>query len=158
MSRRRPSPTTSDSRQTLLDFGLYQMPSPPPALPGSLSCAAQVCGLVSYALDQARQVRGLSRAMVAARMSELCGERVSEAMLNATTAESHEAHRFPLQWLPALVEATGCTEALTSLAERMGALVLIGREAMDARLGQIDRQMEMLRGEKARLKREVRHA
>lgn len=149
--------TIPDERQPSL-FGepLYAVPSPPPTLPGSLSCSALVCGLVSYALDHARQGEGLSRTMVAARMSELTGERITEAMLNAMTAESHEGHRFPLQWLPALIAATGCHEVLTSVADKVGALVLIGQAAVDAKLGQIERQMERLKAEKAKIKQGVR--
>lgn len=149
--------TAPDERQSSL-FGesLYTVPSPPPALPGSLSCSPLVCGLVSYALDHARQGEGLSRTMVAARMAELTGERITESMLNAMTAESHEGHRFPLQWLPALIAATGCHEVLTSVADKVGALVLIGQAAVDAKLGQIERQMERLKAEKAKLKRGVR--
>ncbi|MGR0183399.1 hypothetical protein [Azospirillum aestuarii] len=154
--RRRSSPTICDPAQPTLP-GVPSplatpVPAPPTGLPGSLSCAAAVCGLVSYAIDEARGA-GLSRAMVAARMSELTGERITEAMLNACTAESHEGHRFPAQWLPALIVATNSYALMRDLADRVGAVVLVGQEAVSARLGQLDAQMDSIRRQKALLKR-----
>jgi hypothetical protein len=87
-------------------------------------------------------------------MAELTGERITEATLNAMTAESHEL-RFPLQWLAALVEATGCTDPLVFVAQQVGALVLIGQEALDARLGQVQRQVALLKREEARIKQQM---
>jgi hypothetical protein len=152
--RRIPTPTTADDRQSSLFDRLYPLPEPPRTSAGALGCAARICGLVSHALDYARTEGGLTRAMVAARMAELTGERITEATLNAITAESHEL-RFPLQWLAALVEATGCTDPLVFVAQQVGALVLIGQEALDARLGQVQRQVALLKREEARIKQQM---
>ena len=153
--RRRASPTIDDPAQAALP-GLppatapLPIPPPPSGLPGSLNCALNVCGLVSHALDEARSA-GLSRAMVAAKMAELTGEPISEHMLNACTAQSHEGHRFPAQWLPALVVATGSYALLRDLADRAGAVVLVGPEAVAARAAALDAQMEALKRQRALL-------
>ncbi|NYZ17026.1 hypothetical protein HL658_31170 [Azospirillum sp. RWY-5-1] len=152
MTRRR-SPTVADERQRALPLGGIPASRPPSYLPGSLECAALVCGLVSYALDEARQVRGMSRAAVAARMAELSGESISEHMLNACSAQSHEGHRFPLQWLPALIAATGCFDVLQSVADRVGATVLVGEAADAAEVARLDQIAAQARAEKARILR-----
>jgi hypothetical protein len=128
-------------------------PPPPSGLPGSLSCAAVVAGLVSYSLDEARHNRGMSRAAVAARMTELTGEHISEAMLNAMTADSKEGHRFPAQWQPALVVATGCVGLPAELDYRIGAKLLIGAEVLEAQIAAEDKAIEDAKRRKAMLLR-----
>jgi hypothetical protein len=153
MTRRRRSTPTSDhpGQISMLPHVYHALPRPPTALPGSLGCATRVAGLVAYGLDQARIERGRSREDVAARMAELTGERISKDMLNAMTAESHQGHRFPLQWLPAFVEATGCYELLTQMAELIGALVLIGQDVIAAKMAEQDRVVADALAEKRRL-------
>lgn len=130
---------------------LHRIPAAAPNTPGSFGCAARVAGLVSHCLDAARTRRNQTRTMVAARMSELTGETITESMLNAMTAESHIGHRFPLQWAGALAEATGCYDLHAFLAEQVGGLMLIGEAALDARLGQVRRQRRQLETEERRL-------
>lgn len=137
----------------MLEDAYAPLPRAPLALPGSLGCSTRVAGLVAYGLDQARMERGRSREDVAARMSELTGERISKDMLNAMTAESHQGHRFPLQWLPAFVEATGCYDLLTQIAELVGAMVLIGQDVIRAKMAEQDRIAAQAQAEKRRLAR-----
>jgi hypothetical protein len=144
---RRPSPTVHAPGQGSLPLPRL------PAIPGSMSCATRVTGLISYALDDIRLRVGLSRVMVAARMSELTGERITEHMLSAMTAESAEGHRFPLQWLPALIEVTDCVDVARSILDVCGLGVLEPEEARDQRLGALRRQIELLRTEERRLSR-----
>ena len=47
------------------------------------------------------------RDQVAARMSTLLGTSITQAQLDAWTAATKPLHRFPLEYLPAFVEATG---------------------------------------------------
>lgn len=157
MSRRRhPSSTSPHPAQlSLLPDAYSPLPRPPAALPGSLGCATRVAGLVAYGLDQARLERGRSRDDVAARMSELTGERISKDMLNAMTAESHQGHRFPLQWLPAFTEATGCYDLYTQMAELIGAMVLIGQDVIAAKMAEQDRIAAQAQATKRRLARMV---
>ncbi len=150
--RRRISPTSPHPGQfSMLPDAYHALPKPPAALPGSLGCATWVAGLVAYGLDQARIERGLSRDDVAARMSELTGERISKDMLNAMTADSHQGHRFPLQWAPAFAEVTGDYTLLTQIAELVGALVLIGQEVIAAKMAEQDRIAARAQAEKRRL-------
>lgn len=152
--RRRPAPTSPHPAQfSLLPDAFSPLPRPPAALPGSLGCATLVAGLVAYGLDQARLERGKSREEVAARMSELTGERISKDMLNAMTADSHQGHRFPLQWLPAFVEATGCYDPLMQMAELVGAMVLVGQDVIAAKIAEQDRIAARALAEKRRLAR-----
>jgi hypothetical protein len=138
---------------TQLDMldGFYAVPPAPRLVAGGLGCAAAVAGLVSAALDHARDMRGLSRAMVAARMSELTGEAISAQSLDAMAAPSH-GMRFPLQWLAALVEATGSHDPASYIAQQLGGMLLVGKDALDAHLGQVRRQAaELKKREKALL-------
>ncbi len=153
--RRRFAPTSEHPAQfSMLPGEAYHaLPRPPAALPGSLGCATRVAGLVAYGLDQARIERGRSREDVAARMSDLTGERITRDMLNAMTADSHQGHRFPLQWLPAFVEATGSYELLTQIAELVGAMVLIGQAVIAAKMAEQDRLVAEALAEKRRLAR-----
>ena len=152
--RRRFAPTNPHPSQfSLLPDAFHALPKAPAALPGSLGCATRVAGLVAYGLDQARIERGRGREAVATRMSELTGERITVPMLNAMTADSHQGHRFPLQWLPAFVEATGCYELMTQIAELIGAMVLIGDDVIRAKMAEQDRIAAQAQAEKRRLAR-----
>lgn len=146
-------PTLDPRQQDLLD-GLYVVPTPPRLVAGSMGCAAQMCGLIAAALDHARDTAGLSRAMVAARMSELTGELITQHQIDAMAAPSH-GMRFPLQWTAALVEATGSHDLLAYLAQQVGGMFLIGREALDAHLGQVRRQMADLKKREQQLIRQM---
>lgn len=152
MTRRRRTGTGAHPAQFSMLPDVYcALPKPSVALPGSLGCATRVAGLVAYGLDQARIERGRSREDVAARMSELTGERISKDMLNAMTADSHQGHRFPLQWLPAFAEATGDYTLLTQIAELVGAMVLIGQDVIAAKMAEQDRIAAQAQAEKRRL-------
>ncbi len=101
------------------------------------------------ALREALRRCPLSRWEVAGRMSLLVGREVSRHMLDAYTAETKEAHRFPAEWLPALCEATGDPEPLRVLCEAAGMFALPGPEALRA-------EVQRLREEEARIKAERR--
>jgi hypothetical protein len=155
MTRRRHfSPTSADPGQaSLLADAFSPFPKRPSAVPGSLGVATRVAGLVAYALDQARIERGLSREVVAAQMSDLTSERITRDMLNAMTADSHQGHRFPIQWLPALIQVTGCYELLTQMAELVGAMVLVGQDVIRAQMAEQDRIVADAQAKRRRLAR-----
>lgn len=133
----------TDPRQLAMD-GLFGLPAPPLLAPGSLQMAAEVCGTLTEAI----KATDLSRAHVAARMSDLTGDAISEAMINAWTAKSYDRHRFPFEYAAAF-EAACETTALQSLfAAKRGSVVLVGREALDAALGRLNRQEAELRRQK----------
>lgn len=81
-------------------------------------------------------------AQIAARMAELTGQNITEHQLHAWTAPSREAWRAPLEFIPAF-EASAETTALTAwLAGVRGGRLLIGREALNAELGRLERQRD----------------
>ena len=130
----------------------YVVPTPPAPTAGSLDYANELCATLSAALKECP----LSRAEVAAKMSDLTGEEISLAMINAWTAPSHGRWRFPFEYAAAFEVATGTVTLQQLLAAKRGSLVLIGKQAHDARLGQIERQMERLKAERAALRRGAR--
>ena len=80
-----------------------------------------------------------SRADVAAQMSVLTGDHITVHMLNAWTAESREGWRFALEYLPAFEVATETTAITAWIASLRGGKVLIGKEALDAEIGKLER-------------------
>lgn len=126
---------TARDLQTL---DLFEVPTPRSPLPGALEVGLAVRHLLSDVL----KASPLSRFEVAARMSELLGHEVSKHQLDAWTAESREGWRFPLEYLPALEVALE-THAMTGwLAELRGCTVLVGREALDAKIGKLERMRD----------------
>jgi hypothetical protein len=98
--------------------------------------------------------RELSRYEVAARMSELVGQEITKSMLDNYTAEAHEKHRFPCQFLPAFVIATGGQRrAFEVLSRKAGLFALPGPEALRAEIQRLDEQGKKIKAEKH--KREI---
>jgi hypothetical protein len=115
-----------------------QSPSPPS---GSLDIDSELRAAISADIKAA----AFSRYALAARMSELVGHEITESMLNNWTAEAHEKHRFPCQFLPAFVAATGGRRAFECLSRKSGLFALPGPEAVYSEVAQIDEQMKKLR-------------
>ena len=130
----------ADPRQLSLD-DWYRVPEAPSPGPGSLDYATELCATLSEAMRATDQ----SRAVIAARMSDLTHEHITEAMLNAYTAKSHDRHRFPFEFAAAFEVACEATCLQSLLAGKRGSLVLVGKEALDAELGRIRRQQAELR-------------
>lgn len=130
-----------------------------PALPNgaklSMASGAKTCGLVSLALDAARFGKGKSRGVVAAEMSDLTGEDISEHMLNACSAESKEGHRFPLQWAAPLGFISGDYQLLAHSAELIGAVFLTGDDAMAAHAAAMETKAKALLAEAAAIKKHI---
>lgn len=140
----------NDPRQLDLE-DYYVVPQAPEPTAGSLAHAPEVCAALSRALKETP----LSRAEVAAKMSDLTGEVITEPMLNAWTAKSHERHRFPFEFAAAFEVATDSTVLQHLLAGKRGSLVLVGKQARDARLGLLRRKMAEMRAEERALMREL---
>ena len=122
-----------------------QTPTPPH---GSLDVDSELRAAISA------DIKGcpLSRYQIAARISELVGREVTAAMLNNWTAESHENHNFPCQFLPAFVVATGGRRAFECLSRRAGLFALPGPEALRSEIHRLDEQIELLKKEKEKRK------
>lgn len=134
----------------LQTLDLFEVPTPRNPLPGALDVGLPVRHLLSDVL----KASPLSRFEVAARMSELLGHEVSKHQLDAWTAESREGWRFPLEYLPALEVALETHQITTWLADLRGCKALVGKEALDAEIGKLER----LKEEAVKRIRQLKHA
>ena len=92
--------------------------------------------------------REISRAQVAARMTDYLGEEITLSMLNNWTATSHP-HSLPADYLPAYVKATGGQRrAVEVLSRHSGLFMLPGPEALRAEIQRIDESMQKMKIEK----------
>ncbi|MEW6691678.1 MAG: hypothetical protein AB1340_02465 [Pseudomonadota bacterium] len=117
---------------------LFDVPTPAPELPGTMDYRVQVAHMTSEML------RGtpLDRYEIAARASRLTGKDVSKNMLDAYASDAREDHNLPFYLAPAL-EAVCESHVLTAwLADIRGGRLLIGREALNAELGRLERQRD----------------
>ncbi len=131
--------TTSDPRQLTLEE-LFEIPRTVNPQPASLDYAKELRHLLSDVLKKTTK----SRFEVASRMSELTGHDISKAMLDAWTAESREAWRFPFEYATAL-EISCDTYALTEfMARKRGCRVFVGDEIRQAEIGRIESQIDEL--------------
>ena len=127
---------------------MFEIPSPVSPMPGSLYFNRVIRRLLSDELKKTP----LSREEVASRMSELTGENITKHMLDAWTAESREGWRFPLEYLPAFEVAVETTGLVAWIASVRGGKILIGKEAIDAEIGKLERWKEEASREIKRLK------
>ena len=128
-------------RDTLTQDLFFEVPTPVQG-PASLGFGVQVAHLVSACLKESE----FDRHEIAARMSRLTGREVSKYMLDAWSAESRENFNLPFYLVPAFEEACGpAIHTLTNwLAGVRGGRLYIGRDAVSAELGQIERKREQL--------------
>jgi hypothetical protein len=90
-------------------------------------------GAISQAIHQSR----LSFAQVAEQISTRLGEKISEDMLYAITADSHKQHRPPAMWVMAVCMVTGNFLPMQVLCETCGGgRYLTKKEARLFELGQ----------------------
>lgn len=123
------------TRHDPLTLDLFEVPVPRTPIPGALDVGLTVRHLVSDLLKASPK----SRFEIAARMSELLGHEVTKHQLDAWTAESREGWRFPLEYLPAFEVAVETHQVTTWLADLRGCKVLVGKDALDAEIGKLER-------------------
>lgn len=133
-----------------LTLDLFEVPVPRVPMPGALDVGLAVRHLVSDLL----KVCPRNRFEIAARMSELLGHEITKHQLDSWTAESREGWRFPLEYLPAFEVAVETHQLTTWLADLRGCKVLVGKEALDAEIGKLERLKESA-GKRIR---ELKHA
>lgn len=121
-----------------LTLDLFEVPVARTPLPGALDVGLQVRHLISDLLKACPN----TRFEVAARMSELTGQEITKHQLDSWTAESREGWRFPLEYLPALEVALGSHQVSSWLADLRGCKLLVGKEALDAEIGKLERLKE----------------
>lgn len=130
---------------------LFAVPAPAPELPGTHDFRVQVAHLVSEITQRAEG----DRYAVAARMSRLTGKDVSKNMLDAYASEGREDHNLPLYLVPALEVACGSYLLTNWLADVRGGQLLIGREALMAELGRLERARDVAGQNIKRLKAQL---
>lgn len=103
---------------------------------GSFDIDSELRAAVSEDIKHAKDHTGklLSRYEVAARMSELAGQEITASMLYNWTAEAHDKHRFPAQFLPAFIITTGQRRTFEVLSRKSGLFALPGPEALRAEI------------------------
>lgn len=104
---------------------------------GSLACGVEIAAAMADALERARN-RGISRKQVAEQMSHLLGEKFTDAMLNAYTAQSHGQHEINLRRAMAFDAALEEDVLLTMYAKKRGGRkVITAEDAAYIELGRI---------------------
>jgi hypothetical protein len=113
-------------------------------IPGCYDISRSIRAIITDSLRQSPK----SRHQVAARMSELLGREITKAQLDAFSAESKENHRFPLEYLPAFVEATGDRSLIRFIAEKCMGYYIENADALHLELGRIHEQEKVLKDRK----------
>lgn len=125
-------------RRDQLTPDLFAVPAPVEQLPGSLDFGLAVRRMVSNAIKASPH----TAAQIAAHMSELTGQTITEHMIHSWSAPSREGWRFPLEYLPAF-EVACETHAISGwIAATRGGRLLIGRDALNADLGRLERMRD----------------
>ena len=126
------------SRRDTSTGDLFAVPQPAAPVPGALDYRATVAHLLADML----RTSGQDRYGIAAAASRLAGKDVSKYMLDAYTSESREEFNLPA-WLVPSLEAACESHAISAwLAGVRGGRLLIGREALNAELGRLERQRD----------------
>lgn len=112
---------------------MFMVPQAPEPHAASMNYCAEVATLTAHMFADS----GTDRFKIAAEMSRLTGREVSKYMLDAWTAESRDAYNIPFYLVPA-AEAACQSHAMSSwLADKRGARLSIGREALNAEYGKL---------------------
>lgn len=133
-----------------LTLDLFEVPVPTAPSPGALSFGLVLRHLLSDLLKGCPA----SRVEISARMSELTGDTITKNQLDAWTAESREGWRFPLEYLPAFEVACETHRLTAWMSDVRGCKVLVGKEALDAEIGKLER----LKEDAARKIKQLKHA
>jgi hypothetical protein len=118
----------------------------PDLIPGTFDDDAVTRGLLADAIRKSTQ----SRQQIAERMSWLLSKAVTTDMLNNFTADSKNAHRFPIAWSRAFCQATGDWRLFLHLADQAGFILLPKSDADVVSLGELVVQQKQTEAEIAR--------
>lgn len=131
------------TRRDRVTVDLFEVPRPAPERAGSMDYRPVVTALVGSMLDEAARA-GKDRYQVAAEASRLAGKEISKYMLDAYSAPSRDEYNVPA-WLMPVLE-TVCHSHAYGIwcAEIRGARLSIGRDAVSAELGRVERQRDEL--------------
>jgi hypothetical protein len=118
----------------MLTPDMFEMPQPVSHNPGSLSCRAEISGVMSEVIKDCE----LDRYQIAADMSRLLGREVTKYMLDAYTSESRNTQMPPIDTAIAFDIATNGVSLLKLHADKLGCRVVVGREVLYTELGRIE--------------------
>ena len=131
-----------------LELTFFEIPPEPGTTGSALDVHAGLRELLADALAAAK-ARGCDRHAIAAEISRLSGRDMTKNMLDRYCATADE-WRFPLEALPAFVQASGDLRLLEFVAEACGCRVMRGEEALLAEIGAL---MMEERAAKSRMER-----
>ena len=117
---------------------------------GSLDIDKELKAALADDMKHAKDENGreLSRAEVAARLSDYTGDEITLSQLNNWTAVSHP-HSIPAKYMPAFVHSTGGQRrAYETLSRHAGLFALPGPEALRAEIQRLDEDMQRIKKEK----------
>jgi hypothetical protein len=114
---------------------------------------------LSATVSEVLKTCDLSRAAVAAKMSELLGEpRLTHHMLNAYASPTHAAHVINLKRFIALVHVTKSKALLQKFLLDYFGLIAVGQEELKwARLGRLCAEIDSLEKIRQAVRAEVSH-
>jgi len=126
------------TRHDSLTLDLFEVPVARNPLPGALAIGPAIRHLLADLLKACPR----QRFEIAAQMSELTGQEITKHQLDSWTADSREGWRFPLEYLPAFEVAVQTHDITAWMADLRGCKVLVGKEALDAEIGKLERLKE----------------
>lgn len=138
------------ARHDSLTLDLFAVPVARSPLPGALAIGPAL----RHLLCDLMKASPLQRFEIAAHMSELTGQEITKHQLDSWTADSREGWRFPLEYLPAFEVAVQTHDITAWLADLRGCKVLVGKEALDAEIGKLER----LKEDAAKKIKQLKHA
>ena len=112
---------------------MFMVPRAPEPNPASMNYSVEVSTLVANMFADS----GLDSFQITAEMSRLTGKEVSKYMLDGWTAESRDAYNMPFYMVPAAEAACQSHVMSAWLADKRGARLSIGREALNAEYGKL---------------------
>lgn len=112
---------------------MFDVPQAAATVPASMHYGAEVAALVGQMFTES----GLDRHQIAQKMSVLTGRDVSKNMLDAWTSVSRDAYNIPFYLVP-VAEAACQSHTMSGwLADRRGARLAVGMDAVRAEYGKL---------------------
>lgn len=146
MTKTHKKSVTDANQLTLFDLLKQEQIERLETAPGRLCIFGKLQGAVRQAVNQAKQA-GMSRDILADRMTELSGRRVTVSMINNWLADSHP-HDIPAWPIPALCIASGCNDPLQVQNDAVGIFTLPGADALRAEIQKLDEETKLLQKER----------
>lgn len=144
--------TSDNNTMDMFNDEIYEAFDVPHPVKPSHGALSNVSHEISHIMSEALKLCTYDRYEVAMRMSQYLGEDVSKNMLDAYSAESREDHKISLQRALAFDFATDTRALLDFFSSKQGCLVLVGKDALLAKLGKLDEQELNIKKQKHDLK------